>query len=880
MQARLTGREQHALAVKPTTNPEAYDAYLRGVAFEARSQHFLDLPLVRKAADSYKRAVQLDPKFAIAWARLCRADALYFFAPVGPDSAAWGDAAKRALENAQKLEPTSPETLLALGYYQYWVLRDYESAKATFGRVREMLPNSSEVPWALGLVARREGHWDECVAYFEQALGFDPRNVELLMQAGGTFVILRQFPAALKLVDRVLDITPNDPDAMDYKAGIYQAQGNLQEAARLLTERTPSDPNLDVKITQLRLERNYGEAVRMLQARLDRFHYASDYDKATDQVALAFIQRLAGDTAGAKITAEKARNTLEQLYKDQPDNAAVLSQAHAALGEKDSALKAAEQAILLLPSAKDRLWGPKYEENLALIQTIFGEKRRAIETLTQLLQTPYNSYIWTTPITPALLRLDPLWDPLRSDPAFQKLCEDKLDKRIAVLPFENLSDPHDEYFSDGLSEELISALAQISELKVIGRSSSFRFKDRKEEPQTIGEKLGVSTLLEGTVRKQGDRVRIVAALTNAADGIELWTRTFDRELKDIFAVQEEIAKAVAESLKVRLLGSDAPSQNPAAHSAVLQSDFYFQQQKVESVRKAITFLQEAVRLDPNYALAYAKLSQAWRQYAASFATDDRPKAYDEARRAADKAVSLAPDLADARMAVGFFAVTPDLDFRAAEKEFRRVLESAPNHAAAKSFLGVTLSAQGRLAEAEQTCREAVSLDPLGTGSWYNIGRVVAGLGRYKEAEELFRKGLEIQPQASRFHSYLALLDIVQNRHAQAMANAQLETEGFWRDFAVALVQQTQDDRAAADAALKDFIARNSNFGAFQIAVLYAVRKEPDEMFKWLNDAYATHDSGLSQLAVTPFFLPYRDDPRLTALCQKLNVQLPAASAKP
>ena len=426
LQARLTGREQQALAVKPTTNPEAYDAYLRGVAFEARSQHFLDPPLVRKAADSYKRAVQLDPNFAIAWARLCRADALYFFAPVGPDSAAWGDAAKRALENAQKLEPTSPETLLALGYYQYWVLRDYESAKATFGRVREMLPNSSEVPWALGLVARREGHWDECVAYFEQALAFDPRNVELLMQAGGTFVTLRQFPAALKLVDRVLDITPNDPDAMDYKAGIYQAQGNLQEAARLLTERTPSDPNLDVKITQLRLERNYGEAVRMLQARLDRFHYASDYDKATDQVALAFIQRLAGDTAGAKITGEKARNTLEQLYKDQPDNAAVLSQAHAALGEKDSALKAAEQAILLLPSAKDRFWGPKYEENLALIQTIFGENRRAIETLTQLLQTPYNSYIWTTPITPTLLRLDPMFDPLRSDPRFQELCKEKL----------------------------------------------------------------------------------------------------------------------------------------------------------------------------------------------------------------------------------------------------------------------------------------------------------------------------------------------------------------------------------------------------------------------------------------------------------------------
>lgn len=150
-----------------------------------------------------------------------------------------------------------------------------------------------------------------------------------------------------------------------------------------------------------------------------------------------------------------------------------------------------------------------------------------------------------------------------------------------------------------------------------------------------------------------------------------------------------------------------------------------------------------------------------------------------------------------------------------------------------------------------------------------------GLGRYKEAEEQFRKGLEIQPQASRFHSYLATLDIVQNRTAQAMINARQETEGFWRDYAVALVQQAQGDRVAADAALNDFIARDSTGAAFQVAVLYAVRKEPDEMFMWLDKADATHDSGLSQLAVTPFLLPYMNDPRFTALCQKLHVQLPS-----
>src|SRR5437764_2371387 len=463
-------------------------------------------------------------------------------------------------------------------------------------------------------------------------------------------------------------------------------------------------------------------------------------------------------------------------------------------------------------------------------------------------------------------------------------------KSIAVLPLVNTSgDPSNEYFSDGLSEELIAVLAKIPELKVIGRSSSFFFNGKSGDSATIGQKLGVANLIGGSVGKQGDRVRIVAELISAADGRSLWSETYDRELKDVFAVQAEIAKSVAEQMKVKLLGEtvrpDAAgsSENPGAHNAVLQSDFYFQQQTAESVRQAITFLQEAVRLDPNYALAYAKLAQAWRQYAASFsteATDDTAKAYGQARRAADMAVSLAPGLVETRMAVGLLAMNPDLDFRAAEKEFRRVLQSAPIDAAAKNALSMALLAQGRLTEAERSCREAISLDPLLTTSRYNIGRVAVGMGRYKEAEELFRKGIEIQPHASRFHSYLVILDILQNRPAQAIANAQLESEGFWRDYAVNLAQQAQSDRSTADAKLKDFIARYSNIGPFQIAVLYAIRKEPDEMFKWLDTAYATRDSGLTQLAVTPFFLPYLHDPRFTALCQKLNVQLPATSAKP
>src|SRR5216110_26371 len=425
LQAKLTGREEQALAAKPTNNPEAYDAYLRGLVFEARSNYSSDALL--KAIGLYERAVQLDPKFAIAWARLSGANALLYFNR-NDTTAARRDAAKIALENAQKLQPNSPETLLFVGYYQYWVQRDYDLAKTTFEHVSKMLPGNGQVLYALGAIARREGHWNESVAYWERGLALDPRNTALLTEVAYTYAALRQFSAALKLYDRALNILPNELYLMASKASIYQAEGNLQEAAKSLVQvkaQTDSDVAVRVKLTQLRLERNPTEATQLVQARQARLQFTFGIDKGIKQVGLALVQRVAGDIASAKAAAKQARYTLEPLRKDQPDNAfvaAALAVAYATLDEKGSALKEAQRTIALVPSSKDRLSGPAFEENLALVEMIIGENSRAISTLTQLLQTPYGGWLYSpTPITPALLKLDPIWDPLRTDPAFQEL---------------------------------------------------------------------------------------------------------------------------------------------------------------------------------------------------------------------------------------------------------------------------------------------------------------------------------------------------------------------------------------------------------------------------------------------------------------------------
>ena len=452
-------------------------------------------------------------------------------------------------------------------------------------------------------------------------------------------------------------------------------------------------------------------------------------------------------------------------------------------------------------------------------------------------------------------------------------------KSIAVLPLLNESgDPKDEYFSDGLSEELIAALAQIKDLKVIGRSSSFRFKDRKEETKTIGEKLGVATLLEGTVRKQGERVRIVAELINAADGIELWTRTFDRELKDIFAVQQEIAAAVASSLKVTLLGADSSSAQTAAtksveaHNAYLQGHFYFQRRNLDDYRKAVAYFDQAIQVDPNYALAYAERSEAWTQI--GDLSGQGKTAWPKAREDAEKAVAIAPALAEAHAALGWVRFFTEWKFAEGLSELKRAKELSPANPTANDLLARVIVYLGKLDEAEKQARQAVELDPLAYPTQNNLARVLFAEGKLDEADAIARKAAELQPTAASSRRFQVLVAVQRGDGETALREAQLEPDEGYRRFELALAQHVRGDRGAADAALADLIAYGRDQLAYQIAQVYAVRGEKEKAFEWLQISFDTHDTGTLGLLIDPLIRDLRPDPRYKSLLTKLG--LPAA----
>jgi TolB-like protein/class 3 adenylate cyclase/Tfp pilus assembly protein PilF len=426
LRAKLTGHEEQAIAARPTDNTEAYDAYLRGLAYTLKA---FSRPTNFLAAQKYlKEAVRLDPKFALSWALLSYVDARGYITTVLQPTDALRNEARLAAETALTLQPNLGEAILAKGHYHYACLRDYDTAVLYFEQARQFLPNSSQIPELLAYVARRRGQWDQSELYFKQAERLDPRNVNLLTQHALSYVCLRRFPEALRNLDQVLNITPDDVDTVSYKAGIAQAEGDLPRASALLAPLRPTaDLNqaLETQVYQAILERRTESIIPRLKEILAKPDPALGYINGELRFYLGWAQEVAGDRAAAQGSLRQARSELELFLKEQPENYVLigdLALTNMGLGDKAAALALTERAIAAVPIEKDAASGPRSLEILARVAGQLGETDRAIAALQKLLSKPgQGALAENVPLTRARLRLDPMFDPLRNDPRFQKL---------------------------------------------------------------------------------------------------------------------------------------------------------------------------------------------------------------------------------------------------------------------------------------------------------------------------------------------------------------------------------------------------------------------------------------------------------------------------
>jgi len=424
LRAKLTGQEEQVIAAKPTDNPEAYGAYLRGLAYTLQTGI---TPANYLGAQKYLReAVRLDPKFALAWARLSSVDASGYQQTVLQPTVSLREEARQAAETALTLQPNLGEALLAKGNYHYFCLNDYDTAVHYFEQARQSLPNSSLVPQLLAYVARRRGQWDRSESYFNEAERLDPRNVNVLKQHAFSYVMLRRFPDALRKFDQVLNFVPGDVDTLVDKARIAQVEGDLLRASAILVPlqlNADSPGDLQTHVYQAILERHPAQIIPRFKEMLANPDPALGYINGELRFWLGLAQEVAGDHAAAQESWRQALSELEPFLKEQPENLSLivdLALTNACLGDKAAAFKLTDRAMATVPIEKDAVFGPAALEALARVAAQTGEPDRAIAAIQKLLSIPGG-----TPLTPALLRLDPMFDRLRNDPRFQKLCEEK-----------------------------------------------------------------------------------------------------------------------------------------------------------------------------------------------------------------------------------------------------------------------------------------------------------------------------------------------------------------------------------------------------------------------------------------------------------------------
>src|SRR5947209_15754619 len=464
-------------------------------------------------------------------------------------------------------------------------------------------------------------------------------------------------------------------------------------------------------------------------------------------------------------------------------------------------------------------------------------------------------------------------------------------KSVAVLPFVNLSDDKgSEYFSDGVSEELLTVLQKIPGLRVAARTSAFSFKGKNSTVQEIGQKLGVAHLVEGSVRKSGDAVRIAARLTRADTGEELWSENYTRDLKDVFAVQTELAQTIVEQLRGRFGGADTGAKekiqaevqaaekggtkNVEAHELYLQGRFYENRHSDKSTREALAAYQHAVELDPGFARAWAGVART-HTWIAGFATEGGQKVFDahlaSARDAVARALAIEPDLPDALYARAWIETNFDFNWSAATQTVNKAMALAPADPAVLIAAANLETALGNSDRAIEIYRKAVELDPVNAQSRSYLAFGLATTKRFAEARAEYARVVELNPAAPWAHAGLGLAYLLQDKFEEAATEAQADAGEWARLLIVSCARWAQKRVPESDAALSELIKNEAELAAFQIAEAYAYRGDKDRAFEWLERARQQHDPGLGGLQKDPLLKNLHDDPRWNAFLRTMGL---------
>ena len=821
-----------------TANPDAYNEYLLARQFFRRQ----NVDGYIRAERAYEKALQLDPGYAPAWAGL--AEASYWVGDAGESAADVDKGFRKALEAANRAIALGPD--LADGYLIRAYLRaniqwDWVGAGADLEKARLLKPEDAVILYVSAHAQLRPmGRVPEAIAAMRKACELDPLNARYWGFLGNTLLLAGDFAAARAALTRSLEISPEQVLPPMNLANCYLLEGNPARALELSQRSTAPYARL---LAAALAEHDLGHATRsqqLLEETIVKYRHIVAYQigevyawRGEIDRAFEWLDKAAAYRDGGLLLL-KATPLLRNLRGD-PRYAALLRKMNLPVDSPRDGEQVQE---------RPRIGGP-------------GRTRRVLVAGLALLAA-------------AALLVGSF--ALRGGHSAAG------GPSIAVLPLVDLSAARDqEYFSDGLTEELLNLLARTPGLRVAARTSSFAFKGKSQDIGSIAQRLHVDTLLEGSVRKAGDQIRITTQLINAADGYHLWSETYERKLTDVFAVQDEIARAVVGALKLKLL--DAPTSNdrrtvdPEAHNDYLIGRQFFHRGNRDGFERAVQLYEKALALDPGYAPAWAGLSVATFWVADSAESSAAIQAgYQRAVAAASKAVALGGDLPDGYVARGLLRIPTEWDWEGAGADFRRALALKPDDPDALStYADVVLRARGQLSEAIAALRKASEVDPLNARVWTLLGSTLMCDGQLALARQALNRSLEISPDQAAGDFYLGETFLLEGRAAEAMAHFPRASSQVYRLLGMAVGEHDLGHAAQAQRELDALIADFSHDGAYQIAAACAWRGEKDCAFEWLERARVQHDGGLHLVKVDPLLRNLRGDPRYAALLRKMNL---------